>query len=98
MSKAIDEARRNDRMTVEHEVTALLAARVAALVDRYAGEADGDRMLKAAKDLRELMDTLPIRKLTGEGGEEVPGDGTSERGALLLVMDGPPKVGDSAHP
>lgn len=77
-------------MTTEDEVTALLGERVAAYVDELAKAGDGAGMLRAVKDLRELMDQLPIR------GEEAPGDGGSPRGRILTLFDGPPTLGDTA--
>lgn len=80
-------------MSLEDEVTAILAERVASLVDDHASRNEPAAMLKAATQLRELMDTLPIR------GEEAPGrDSSDARGQVLQLFDGPPTLGDTAEP
>lgn len=90
---ALAEARAGNRMTVEHEVRAVLAERYAAIVDRAASAGDGRELLAAGDKLLELLDTLPIR--TGGGGGE--GDGGTPRGKLLTILDRGPSVGDSAN-
>lgn len=77
-------------MSTEDDLTGLLAERVAAYVDELAKAGDGAAMVRAIKDLRELMDQLPIR------GEEAPGDGGSPRGRIVSLFDGPPTLGDTA--
>lgn len=83
-------------MTLEHELRAIIAERQAALCDDYAATGNGDKMLKASEALLELLDTLPIRSISG-GEEGNPGDSGSGRAHLVAVMDSPPTVGDSAH-
>lgn len=90
---ALADARRWERMTLEHEVRALLAERLADTVDRAARESDTAGLRAASRDLLEVLDTLPVR--VAEGG--VSGDGGSARGQLLRIMDGGPTVGDTAN-
>lgn len=97
---ALAEARDARRMTVEHEVTAVLALKVAALVDRAAGDVDSpaadSRLLKATEQLRDLLDVLPLRPVAarGEGAGSDSGDG---RATVLELLSGPPTMGDAAH-
>lgn len=79
-------------MTAEHEVTAALAERVAALVDDSARSGDGRTMLSAVKELRDLLDTLPIRATRIPGGGESGDDGSGGGGHLELLTS-PPTVG-----
>lgn len=79
-------------MTTEHELTAILADRCAALVDRCSSEDDGKGMLQAARELRDLVDTLPIRDVSAGGG--VPGDGA--RAEIVQLYGAAPTVGDAA--
>lgn len=93
LRKALAEARENERMTTEHEVTAVLAERIAALVDIAAAAGDGRGMLAAAKELRDLLDALPVRVVRGEG---IPSDGNGQRAQLHAIISSPPEVGDTA--
>lgn len=77
-------------MTAEHEVRALVACRLADVVDRAARESDAARLQSAADDLLEVLDTLPIRKREGEAGGEGRG---GERATILTIMDAPPVKG-----
>lgn len=71
-------------MTLEHEVRALVACRLADVVDRAARESDASRLQSAADDLLEVLDTLPIRKRDDAGGEG------GARATVLSIMDAPP--------
>jgi hypothetical protein len=82
-------------MTVEHEVRAVLAERVAAAFDRAANRGDETALLKASDKLLELLDTLPVRDVAGGGAAGDGGD--DRRSAALRLLDSPPEVGDAAH-
>lgn len=80
-------------MTLEHEVRALLAMRLAAAVDRAAKAKDDRLLLSVGPRLAELLDTLPVR----ESREGVPADdGSGGRAKILEIMHSPPEVGDAA--
>ena len=81
-------------MTVEHEVRAVLAERVAAAVDRAANRGDEPALLKAADKLLELLDTLPVRPVDPPGGGAADDSGAA--GAALVILRGSPEVGDTA--
>lgn len=94
LRKALAEARGAERMTAEHEVRALVAERQAAIVDDAARRGDERVLLAASDKLLELLDTLPVRDVSGGGGAGDGGDGG--RAAALRLLDGPPTVGDAA--
>lgn len=75
-------------MTLEHEVRALVACRLADVVDRASRESDAARLQSASDDLLEVLDTLPIRRRDGEAGA-----GGGERATILSIMDSPPAKG-----
>jgi hypothetical protein len=76
-------------MTTALEVDALLADRLAAVVDK----SEGQDLVRAVAQLRAAMDRLPLVAPAAVSG----GDGGGERGRVLQLLDGPPQVGDSAH-
>lgn len=93
LRKALAEARENRRMTTEHEVTAVLAERIAALVDIAAAAGDGRGMLAAAKELRDLLDALPVRDIRGEAPAD---DGNGPRAAIVELFTSEPTLGNAA--
>jgi hypothetical protein len=93
LTAALDEARAGERMTLEHEVRALLAERLADLVDRAARDSDAKVLQSASSDLLDVLDTLPIRPAR-EGGED---DGANARGRVLELIDSGPTMGDGAN-
>lgn len=87
------EAKAENRMTLEHEVRAVIAERFAELVDRASEDGDGAAVVRAGDKLLEVLDTLPVRKPGGGGAGD---SGSGERARILSIMDGPPAVGDTA--
>lgn len=92
---ALDEARESNRMSLEHEVRALIAMRYAAIADLASKSGDGRAVIAAGDKLLELLDTLPVRASGSGGGGE--GDaGTGGGGKLLGLVHSGPEVGDTA--
>lgn len=81
-------------MTPEHELTGALAGKVAAMVDTAAREGDGAAMLRAISQLRDMIDTLPIREVrSGVGGDD---DGADDEPPELRLLHAGPTLGDAA--
>jgi hypothetical protein len=95
LQAALEEARAADRMTLEHEVRAVVAVRLADLVDRAARDVTGPAFLKASSDLLEVLDTLPVRTSSRGGDGD---DGGGDRGRLLRILDSGPTLGDGTQP
>jgi hypothetical protein len=85
----VREAREAGRITTAGEVDAMLADRLAAVVDK----SEGQDLVRAVAQLRSAMDRLPL----AEPGPAVTGDGDGGRGRVLELIDRPPQVGDSSH-
>jgi hypothetical protein len=94
---ALVEAREASRMTLEHEVRAVIAERYAELVDRASSEGDGAAVTRHGDKLLAVLDQLPVRKPADPAGGGDSGGGDGERGRVLSLLDGEPTVGDSAH-
>lgn len=92
LTAALEEARADEKLTLEDAVRVLLAERYAALADDATAAGDGQAFTRAADKLLEVIDTLPIRAPRGGGGD----DSGSERGRVLQLMDSPPSVGNAA--
>lgn len=78
-------------MTTEHEVRALIAERLAAVVDDAAKRGDEAGMLRAADKLLDVLAALPVRVPGGESD-----DGSGRGGVHDLFQRGPTLV-DGSH-
>lgn len=75
------------------EVDALLADRLAGVVDR----SEGQDLVRAVAQLRAAMDRLPLVAPAAPGSGGSGDGGRDERGRVLELLDRPAAVGDSAH-
>lgn len=83
-------------MTLEHELTGALAEKVAAVVDAASAAGDTPGMLRAIGQLRDIIDTLPVREIRGPvGGGDDDGADDDEPAELRLLVAGP-TLGDAA--
>lgn len=80
-------------MTLEHEVRAVVAVRLAQVADRCSSSGDGAGVVRAGDKLLEVLDTLPVR---AAGGGAAGDGGNGGRGTVLELFDSPPTLGDSA--
>ena len=83
-------------MTAEHELTGVLAEKVAAVVDTAAREGDAGRMLSGIRQLRDLIDTLPVRDTREPGGGDSDDGAAPGQPAALQLLTAGPTLGDTA--
>ena len=94
---SVAEAREEGRITGPAVVWAALADRVAMTLDAAYRADDLGAVLRSTRELRELVDLLPLRERAGDPAGEAEGgtrDGGTPRGRVLELLDSPPALGN----
>lgn len=98
LRRSVKVARDAGRLSVTDELRAVLAERLADVVDRAAAAGDGPAMERAAGRLLEAIGRLPL----DEPQDETPAGGVSGgsdggRARVVELLDRAPAVGDASH-
>jgi hypothetical protein len=94
LDESLAELRSRGQLVGEVRVFAALARRTALVIDAAWRVNDSAAVLRSTRELRELVDLLPLRSTAPvESGEEA-GEGDSGRGRVLELLDSPPSVGN----
>jgi hypothetical protein len=95
LDESLAELRDRGALVGEARVFAALARRTALVIDAAWRVDDSAAVLRSTRELRELVDLLPLRSTKPKTGEEA-GKGDGGRGRVLELLDSPPSVGNEA--